>query len=53
MKRMAIFLTLQQIRALRDWSAETGLKFGELVRRIVDKAIEEHLAQARDAREEA
>jgi hypothetical protein len=45
MKRKNISLTLQQIRALEHWSAETGLKFGELLRRIVDKALDEHLAQ--------
>lgn len=41
MKRISVFLTEQQIAALKDMAAQTGLKFAELVRRLIDKALEE------------
>jgi predicted DNA binding CopG/RHH family protein len=41
MKRISVFLTEQQIAALQALAKETGLKFAELLRRIVDKALEE------------
>jgi hypothetical protein len=45
MKRISVFLTIKQIAGLKDWSQTTGLRFGELLRRILDKALEEHLKQ--------
>jgi hypothetical protein len=51
MKRISVNLTAQQIAALKAWSAATGIRFGELLRRIVDEAIDKHLAQVRDSRE--
>ena len=45
MKRISVFLTEQQIAALHAWSAATGLRFAELLRRIVDQALEAYHAQ--------
>jgi hypothetical protein len=41
MKRVSVFLTEQQIAALHALAAQTGLKFAELLRRIIDEALEE------------
>jgi hypothetical protein len=39
MKRVSVFLTEQQIAALHALAAQTGLKFAELLRRIIDNAL--------------
>ena len=39
MKRISVHLTEQQIAALQQLSKETGLKFAELLRRIIDEGI--------------
>jgi predicted DNA binding CopG/RHH family protein len=39
MKRVSVFLTEQQIAALHALAAQTGLKFAELLRRILDAAL--------------
>lgn len=39
MKRITLYMTEQQITALQRLSRETGLKFAELMRRMVDEGI--------------
>ena len=39
MKRIATYLTVQQITALKRISAKTGIKPAELIRRALDKFI--------------
>jgi predicted DNA binding CopG/RHH family protein len=39
MKRISVFLTKQQIAALQDVAAQTGLKFAELIRRMIDAGL--------------
>jgi hypothetical protein len=47
MKRISVNLTEQQIAALQHWSQKTGLKFAEILRRIVDAALKERQEQQR------
>ena len=47
MKRVSVFLTEQQIAGLQQYAKATGLKFAEVLRRIIDAA----LAQERRRRE--
>jgi Ribbon-helix-helix protein, copG family len=49
MKRVNIYLTEQQIAALQQLSLETGLKVAELVRRLIDNALEAREHRARPA----
>jgi hypothetical protein len=42
MKRITVFLTEQQIATITDMSRTTGLKFSELLRRIIDQALDMH-----------
>jgi len=39
MKRINVYLTDQEIAALQQLSQDTGLKFAELVRRLIDEGI--------------
>jgi Ribbon-helix-helix domain len=39
MKRVNVYLTEQQIAALQQLSKQTGLKFAELMRRMIDEGI--------------
>jgi hypothetical protein len=39
MKRVTVYLTEQQIVALQELSQETGLKFAELMRRLIDEGL--------------
>lgn len=41
MKRISMFLTLVQLRKLEKLSHKTGLSVSELVRRAIDKYLEE------------
>jgi len=36
---VSVFLTYQQIQALRALASETGLKFAKVLRRIIDEAL--------------
>jgi hypothetical protein len=47
MKRINVYLTEKQIAALQQLSKETGLKFAELVRRLLDEGIAARLAASR------
>lgn len=47
MKRISVFLTLQQIAGLHQMSAASGLKIAEILRRLVDKALAEAREQQR------
>jgi predicted DNA binding CopG/RHH family protein len=40
MKRISVFLTEQQIAALQAMAAQSGLKFAEVLRRLIDKAMD-------------
>jgi hypothetical protein len=39
MKRVSLFLSITQITALQQLSRKTGLKFAELVRRMIDEGL--------------
>jgi hypothetical protein len=39
MKRITVFLTEQQITTLQEMAIATGLKFAELLRRVVDAGL--------------
>jgi hypothetical protein len=43
MKRVNIYLTEQQIAALQKLARETGLKFAELVRRLLDEGLQHRI----------
>jgi hypothetical protein len=49
MKRINVYLTEQQIAALQQWSHETGLKFAELLRRVIDDALEDRRERTQKA----
>ena len=41
MKKISVMLTEQQIATLHQIAQETGIRFGELLRRLLDKALKE------------
>lgn len=45
MKRISVMLTKQQIATLHQMARETGLKFAEVLRRLLDKALADKRAQ--------
>lgn len=51
MKRISVFLTEHQIAALQEMAAQTGLKFAELLRRMIDETLEQfHERQRRESK---
>jgi predicted DNA binding CopG/RHH family protein len=47
MKRVNIYLTEHEIAALQKLSQATGLKFAELVRRMIDEGVAARESKAR------
>jgi hypothetical protein len=45
MKRVTLFLTEQQIAVIQEMAATTGLKFAEILRRLIDEGL--HAQQMR------
>jgi Arc/MetJ-type ribon-helix-helix transcriptional regulator len=43
MKRINVYLTDQQIAMVEQLVQETGLKFAELIRRLLDEALQDRL----------
>lgn len=41
MRRFNLYLTIQQVTALRQLQKRTGLTAAELIRRAIDKLVEE------------
>ena len=41
MKRISVFLTEEQIIGLQQYAKATGLKLAEVLRRIIDAALEQ------------
>ncbi len=41
MKRLSFFLTEQQIQEVRELATRIGVKFAEMLRRVIDKGVRE------------
>jgi predicted DNA binding CopG/RHH family protein len=42
MKRITVYLTEQQMKTIEAMVEATGLKFAELLRRVIDKGLEDY-----------
>jgi len=51
MKRVTLYLTDQEIVGLQQASRETGLKFAELMRRLIDEWLATRARQRRSGKD--
>lgn len=50
MKPISLFLRQGQLDVLKAWSKETGAPVSELIRRAIDKALDEQNKREKDGR---
>jgi predicted DNA binding CopG/RHH family protein len=53
MKRICVHLTEHELAALHAIAAKAGLKFAEVLRRIIDKGVDEWRQRQREERDDA